>query len=76
MSLIKEKLAAQLAEILDQQPEPLAQVATRIGMTRQRLHQLKSADKSASIDAITDALGRLGYEIDTITLKQTESPSS
>jgi predicted XRE-type DNA-binding protein len=60
---IKTQLAQLLSEVLERDTRPEAQVAEALGMTRQRLYQLKTGNKVASSEAIVEALERLGYTV-------------
>ncbi|KQR33103.1 GIY-YIG nuclease family protein [Deinococcus sp. Leaf326] len=67
---LKRQLAEQLARLLDERGQPLAQTARDLGYSRQRLHQLKSGDRTAAPEAIEEAIGRLGYQVAEIRLER------
>jgi hypothetical protein len=69
VSSIRDQLAKALSDLIAAKGQPIAQTARDLGYTRQRLHQLKSADRSAAPEAIEEAINKLGYEIDSLTLK-------
>lgn len=50
--------------------QPIAQTAREIGYTRQRLHQLKTGDKTAAPEAIEEAINRLGYRLSRIEVEK------
>lgn len=60
---IKEQLASALRRVTDADGRSLAEIARSLKMPRQRLHQLRTADKVASSEAIAEALDALGYEV-------------
>jgi hypothetical protein len=70
VSDIRETLAATLAQLIEEQNQPIAQTARDLGYTRQRLHQLKSADRSAAPEAIEEAINKLGYEVTGVTIER------
>lgn len=67
---LKRLLAKALADILSSQEESASKIAARIGYSRQRLHQLKSAHPSVGSEAIEEAINKLGYEVDGIAVKR------
>ncbi|BDP42918.1 hypothetical protein DAETH_28870 [Deinococcus aetherius] len=60
---IRHELANVLSELLEAQNRPLAQVANELGYSRQRLHQLRTGQKSAAPEKIEEAINKLGYEV-------------
>ena len=66
---IRQQLAQLLTSLTDQSGKPLAQVARDLGYSRQRLYQLRTADRSAAPEAIEEAITKLGYEI-TVSVKE------
>lgn len=72
MVTIRNKLAAQLSRLIDEKGQSIAQTARDLGYTRQRLHQLKTADRTAAPEAIEEAINKLGYEVAEVTLQKRE----
>lgn len=70
MSNIRQKLADVLEGLLTAKNQPVAQTAREIGYTRQRLHQLKTGDKTAAPEAIEEAINRLGYRLKHIEVER------
>jgi len=68
VSNIRDHLAKALSDLIAAKGQPIAQTARDLGYTRQRLHQLKSADRSAAPEAIEQAINKLGYEIAEVIL--------
>lgn len=69
-SNIRQELAKALTNLVSEMEEPDAQIAARIGMTRQRLNQLKVGGKDASPEAIERAINALGYQIVGVKLEK------
>lgn len=67
---MRKKLADELARAIEEQPQSMAQTARDLGYSRQRLHQLKSGDRSASSEAIEEALDKLGYEVEEVKVRK------
>lgn len=72
LTTLKEQLADALRAILDEDSRSDADIARDLGLTRQRLNQLKVGDRTAAPTAIYDVLGALGYGV-TITVARTTS---
>lgn len=72
MKTLREHLAAELSRLLDERGQAIAQTARDLGYTRQRLHQLKTGDRSALPEAIEEAINRLGYRVVGVTLEKIE----
>lgn len=70
---MKKQLADQLARLIDEKGQAIAQTARDLGYTRQRLHQLKTADRTASPEAIEEAINKLGYEVESITVRKQDA---
>lgn len=70
---IRELLAKTLARLIAEKGQSVAQTARDLGYTRQRLHQLKTGDRTAAPEAIEEAINKLGYEVDGMTIKQKEN---
>ncbi|MFC3862516.1 hypothetical protein ACFOPQ_17270 [Deinococcus antarcticus] len=70
MAVIRQELAKALTNLVSEMEEPDAQIAARIGMTRQRLNQLKVGGKDASPEAIERAINALGYQIVGVKLEK------
>lgn len=69
---IRELLAQHLARLVQEKGQPIAQTARDLGYTRQRLHQLKTADRTANSEAIEEAINKLGYEVSGLDVKRKE----
>lgn len=63
MTTIRQQLSQALRTLLEELDEPDAQTAARIGLTRQRLSQLKTGGRDASPEAIERTINALGYKI-------------
>lgn len=72
MGTIREKLAEALGQLIEKKGQSVAQTARELGYTRQRLHQLKSADRSAAPEAIEEAINKMGYEVVSIEVRSRE----
>lgn len=76
---LKARLAALLSDAVTARGRPV-DVAATLGMSRQRLHQLKSADRTAAPQAIVDAIEALGYAVtitaDNVSANPTPAPPS
>lgn len=60
---IRNELAETLSQLLQAQNRPLAQIAKELGYSRQRLHQLRTGQKSAAPESIEEAINKLGYAV-------------
>ena len=69
---IRDKLAQALAHLISERGQPIAQTARELGYTRQRLHQLKTGDRTAAPEAIEEAINKLGYQVTDVTVSQKE----
>jgi len=74
VSNIKQQLAQALADLIAAKGQPIAQTARDLGYTRQRLHQLKSGDRTAGLEAIEEAIHKLGYEVKSVSLQPKNQP--
>ena len=72
MTVIRKQLAKALSDLVGRMEEPDAQIAARIGMTRQRLNQLKVGGRDASPEAIERAINALGYKIVEVNIEKAE----
>lgn len=69
---LKQQLADHLKAVSDARDESLAQLAQSLGYTRQRFHQLRTADRTAAPEAIAEALEKLGYKV-IVTIEKQDS---
>jgi len=70
---IRDKLAEALAHLISERGQSIAQTARDLGYTRQRLHQLKTGDRTAAPEAIEEAINRLGYEVAEVQVSPKET---
>ena len=63
MTTLKQQLANALRAVLDEDPRADADIARDLNLSRQRLNQLKTGDRTAAPAAIYDVLKQLGYQV-------------
>ena len=69
---MRRELAKILSDLIKVKGLSQAQVARDLGYTRQRLNQLVKGTDRASSEAIENAINKLGYEVQTVTVSKAE----